>query len=121
MAEPKAMAATAVAEKPVIPFAPAMPKVEETPLIPLNFNAPPQPLPAAASVLNEAPSEPPVDDDMPPMDMGDPPPMLDEDEPYPDPVSQRAPATEVLNLAGDPDLSEAKKHAVELLQGRILE
>ncbi len=117
MAEPKAMAATAVAEKPVIPFAPAMPKVEETPLIPLNFNAPPQPLPAAPSV----PNGPPADEDMPPMDMGDPPPMLDEDEPYPDPVSQRSPATEVLNLAGDPDLNEAKKHAVELLQGRILE
>lgn len=117
MAEPNASAATVVAEKPVIPFAPAMPKVAETPLIPLNFNAPPQALPAAPSVS----SEPPTHEDMPPMDMGEPPPFLDEDGPDVAPVSQRAPATEALNLAGDPALSEAKKHAVELLQGRILE
>lgn len=119
MTEPNAMATTALAEKPVIPFAPAMPKVEEKPLIPLNFNAPPQSrsLPAASSL----PGGPPADEDMPPMDMGEPPPFLDEDGPDLAPVSQRSPATEALNLAGDPDLSEAKKHAVELLQGRILE
>ncbi|WP_303673143.1 DNA polymerase III subunit gamma/tau [Vampirovibrio chlorellavorus] len=117
MTEPNAPTGTAVAEKPVIPFAPAMPKVEETPLIPLNFNAPPQPLPASTSVN----AGPPADEDMPPMDMGDPPPFLDEDGPDLAPVSPRASATETLNLAGDPDLSEAKKHAVELLQGRILE
>jgi DNA polymerase-3 subunit gamma/tau len=117
MAESKPTGAAAVAEKSVIPFAPAMPKVEETPLIPLNFSAPPQPLPAAPAVS----SGPPVDEDMPPMDMGEPPPFMDEDGPDLAPVSQHSPATEALNLAGDPDLSEAKKHAVELLQGRILE
>lgn len=100
-------------EKPVVPFAPAMPKVEAPPMKRLDFSNPPP-------LNNGGSGGPPDDDDMPPMDVDDPPPMMETgppDEDFPPLVAPVAPAS----LSGDPDLSEAKKHAVELLQGRILD
>lgn len=69
-------------------------------------------------------NQPPLHADMPPMDMDEPPPMeddgsgpMDEDDDDGRPIPPAAAPI----LGGDPDLNEAKKHAVELLQGRIID
>jgi DNA polymerase-3 subunit gamma/tau len=91
---------------------PAMPELNE--LQPVN---PMTESPALAVNL------PPAVDEMPPMEMGS------ESSPSFDEEDLDASASEALflapvsvsGLAGDPEWGEAKKHAVELLQGRILE
>lgn len=99
-------------EKPAVPFAPAMPRVDAPPMKRLDFSNPPP--------MSNGSGSPPDDDDMPPMDIDDPPAMMETGPPDEDFLPSVAPVTPV-SLSGDPDLSEAKKHAVELLQGRILE
>lgn len=105
--------AIAVAEKPATSVATpaAMPKLERPALPPLDFSAPPP--------VGNLPT---VREELPPMDVGEPPPFLDDEEPYSAQaaVPEKASPT-VVGLAGDSDLSEAKKHAVELFQGRIVE
>jgi DNA polymerase-3 subunit gamma/tau len=66
----------------------------------------------------------PPEMDMPPFDDDDEPPFDLDDEDDTPVSSVQAPATPMASgslTSGDVDLSEAKKHAVELLQGRILE
>ncbi len=116
---PTAVVATPVmpkseaADKPPIPFAPAMPKqFDSAPEKPLDFSAKPSSTPAAPLEVM-----PPLDfeDDVPPMeDDGIP----DEDFDVALPLPSSA-----LPYSGDGEheLKEAKKHAVELMQGRILE
>jgi DNA polymerase III subunit gamma/tau len=59
--------------------------------------------------------------EMPPVDIDEPPPMEDDG---PGPMDDDEPVRPVAVtpvLSGDTDLTEAKKHAMELLQGRIIE
>lgn len=80
---------------------------------------------------------PPMDSDAPPMDFGDPPPDLDDDDDFSPPSMGARSATsqnnepddqvdndtQVLLTSGtaDPELLESKKHALELLQGKVVE
>lgn len=101
-------------EKPVVPFAPAMSKTESIPFKPLDFSKPP--------AQGAAPALPDLDDDEPPP-LTDDDPGMDEDDDFP-PMGLGAPVAEAPAMttpAGEYDLNEAKKHAVELLQGRILD
>lgn len=123
-AEPQFEAPTPAAkpfetEKPAVPFAPAMQKTETIPFKPLDFSKPP--------AQGAAPAIPDLDDDEPPPLTDDDPGMdnMNDDDGFP-PMMFGAPAAEsvetpALSSAGEHDLSEAKKHAVELLQGRILD
>lgn len=104
-------------EKPAVPFAPAMPKTESTPFKPLDFSKPPaQGAAPAMSAMDDDDEPPPLMDDGAGMDDEDDFPPMGFDVSAPD--TMPAP---VLSSSGEHDLSEAKKHAVELLQGRILD
>ncbi|WP_373532690.1 DNA polymerase III subunit gamma/tau [Vampirovibrio sp.] len=103
-------------EKPAPAFGPAMPEgFVPVPVKPLNPS------------LNTAPvnSAPPSADDMPPMDIDNPPPGLEEEDEeemgLSNPVAMSRTSLSISTSLGDHELSEAKKHALELLQGRILE
>jgi DNA polymerase-3 subunit gamma/tau len=108
-----AMPKSEAADKPPIPFAPAMPKLANTtPEKPLDFSAKPLSTPAAPL---EA---------MPPMDFEDDAPPLEDDgipdEDFDVPLPLHGSALPY-SSDGEHELKEAKKHAVELMQGRILE
>jgi hypothetical protein len=96
---------------------------------PLVFNKPP--VSALVGMNENAPSlamnssSAGMADDAPPMDSGFPPPNLDEDDDYP---PMQAPAettlvdfTVLASVGSDPELLESKKHALELLQGKVLD
>jgi hypothetical protein len=101
---------------PVAPTA-ALP-LEAPPAEASLFGPPPMGPDDGFSMLDDAP--PLMDDDFP---------DDEEDDDEPPPMTAAAAPAEVpqmaVPLAGlsadDPDLADAKKHAVELLQGRILE
>jgi DNA polymerase-3 subunit gamma/tau len=99
--------------------------------------APSQAPPQASTVSPQRAASlagPPSVDEMPPMDVDDPP-MMDDDEGSlmasmdeqamsgraSDAASAQAAQVAMASLGGDHDLSEAKKHAVEVLQGRLIE
>lgn len=91
---------------------------EELPSAQFDRNINPTP---SAPARDESFSAPPMESDMPPMDM-DEPPLLGEEGPASSRVMETTQATvAAATLSGDPELNEAKKHAVELMQGRILE
>ncbi len=100
----------------------AMP--EAAPLLNLK-GAPPMKMPASSSG-SSTPSfgdAPPMDDDAPPMDddgpMGNP---MDDDDAFDEPG---LPASTTFDLSVestlDPELKEAKKHTIELLQGKVID
>ncbi len=126
---PKAQSAVAVMEPPAAVAAPVS-EVHAPAVAPVaSVSVAPPVVPSVAPAMKQPMSDemPPMDEDAPPMTDDDAP-LMDDDEPNgamsatssgPEPGS--ASQTAMAGFSGDHELNEAKKNALDVLQGRVIE